>query len=220
MKICISKSYGARKVFENFSLEIQEGEILCILGESGCGKTTLLNILSRLTTCEGILENVPKKVGYIFQEARLMPNLTLEDNLRYVGGRDEDIEEILQKTELFSVKSKRPKELSGGEKQRVSIARAFLSNAPLLLLDEPFSSLDTPRKIRLAGVFAELWREKKHTAVFVTHDIEEAWMLAHRVVVLKAGRVICDVRLPDQGIPRVYGEHSAEKDGILHALLE
>ena len=109
--------------------------------------------------------------------------------------------------------------MSGGEKQRASFARAFLMDAPLLLLDEPFSSLDTARKIRLVKVFCELWQEKKPTAVFVTHDLEEAFMLAHRVVVLKGGQVVCDVLLPKCDLPRVYGATSPEKEEILKALM-
>ena len=219
MNLNISKSYGDKKVFENFSLDVQEGEILCVLGGSGCGKTTLLNILAGLTSFEGSIVNVPKKVGYIFQEPRLLPNLTVEENLRYAGGRVALIDEILRKTELFSLKDKHPKELSGGEKQRVSIARAFLSETSMLLLDEPFSSLDTARKIRLAGVFAKLWQDEKRTAVFVTHDLEEAWMLAHRVVVLKEGKILLDRRMPQGNLPREYGLKAPEKEEILQILL-
>ena len=110
MKLCVSKSYGENKVFENFALEIPEGEILCVLGESGCGKTTLLNILSGLTEYEGSIEPAVQKTACVFQEARLLPNLTVEENLRYVGGRYAFTEEILQKTELFALKDKRPKD--------------------------------------------------------------------------------------------------------------
>lgn len=219
MKLNISKSYGEKKVFENFSLDVQEGEILCVLGESGCGKTTLLNILAGLIEYEGRIEDAPENVAYIFQEPRLLPNLTVEGNLRYAGGRVALIDEILRKTELFLLKDKRPKKLSGGEKQRVSIARAFLSETPMLLLDEPFSALDTARKIRLAGVFAKLWEEEKRTAVFVTHDLEEAWMLAHRVVVLKEGKILLDKRLPQGEFPRKYGQNAPEKEEILQILL-
>lgn len=220
MKICISKSYGERKVFDRFTLDIEEREILCILGPSGCGKTTLLQVLAGLTEYEGNLEGVPKQVGYIFQEPRLLPNLTVGENLRYVGGRYEAIEKILRETEIFDLKDKRPKALSGGEKQRVSIARAFLSDTPLLLLDEPFSSLDTPLKIRLADVFSRLWKEKRHTAVFVTHDLEEAWMLAHRVVIVRNGQICLDRRLPKGDLPRKYGQSSTEKEEVLSVLLE
>ena len=99
MKLCISKSYGGQVVFDNFALEIEEGKILCVLGESGGGKTTLLNILAGLTAYEGVIDGAPKKVGYIFQEPRLLPNLTVEENLRYAGGRPEKIDELLAKTE-------------------------------------------------------------------------------------------------------------------------
>lgn len=220
MKIDVSKSYAQTQVFKDFSLEIEEGEILCVLGESGGGKTTLLNILAGLTSYEGRLDGVPKKVGYIFQEPRLLPNLSVEENLRYVGGRYELTEEILQKTELASLRKKRPKELSGGEKQRVAIARAFLSEAELFLLDEPFSSLDTALKIRLSQVFADLWEKNKRTAVFVTHDVEEACMLAHRAVVLKKGKIVADVAMPKGALPREYGKDSREKQRLLQALLE
>ena len=215
----ISKSYEEKQVFDNFALDIHEGEILCILGESGGGKTTLLNILAGLIPYDGEVKNAPQKVSFIFQEPRLLPNLTVEGNLLYVGGRYEFMEEILQKTELISLRNKRPKELSGGEKQRVAIARAFLSDAKLLLLDEPFSSLDTALKIRIAKVFAQLWKEEKRTAVFVTHDLEEALMLGHRVIVLKDGKIVCDMRLSEGELPRAYGEEREAKAEILKVLL-
>lgn len=224
MKLLISKSYGEQTVFDNFSLDIEEGKILCILGESGGGKTTILNTLAGLIDFDGVKENVPEKVGYIFQESRLLPNLTLEQNLQYVGGMVESIDDILRKTELFNMRKKRPKELSGGEKQRVSIARAFLSDAPLLLLDEPFSSLDTALKIRLSRVFAELWTEKRPTVVFVTHDIEEACMLGHRILVLKDGKALECIDVEKECVsgvilPRPYGAESALKEKLLKTLL-
>lgn len=219
MKLCISKSYGKQVVFNNFALEIEDGKILCVLGESGGGKTTLLNILAGLTVYEGAIDGAPKTVGYIFQEPRLLPNLTVEGNLRYVGGTPEKIDELLAKTELTAQRDKKPRALSGGEKQRVALARAFLSDSEVLLLDEPFSSLDTALKIRLAEVFAALWQANKRTAVFVTHDIEEACMLAHRVVVLKDGKIALDLDMGGGGFPREYGKNSATKEKILAALL-
>ena len=223
MKIRISKSYGEQTVFDGFSLDIHEGQILCILGESGGGKTTLLKSLARLISFDGELEDVPEKVGYIFQEPRLLQNLTIEENLQYVGGMVESIDDILRKTELFDMRKKRPKELSGGEKQRVAIARAFLSDAPLLLLDEPFSSLDTALKIRLSNVFADLWKSKRPTVVYVTHDVEEACMLGQRIVVLKGGKAVCDVNAEElcveKNLPRGYGKEMALKETLLNALL-
>ena len=224
MRLEISKSYGEQVVFDKFSLDIKEGEILCVLGESGGGKTTLLKALAGLMDYDGKAENVPENIGYIFQEPRLLPNLTVEQNLAYAGGEMRAIEEVLQKTELFDMRHKRPKELSGGEKQRVSIARAFLSNAPLLLLDEPFSSLDTALKIRLSRVFADLWQEKRPTVVYVTHDIEEACMLGQRIVVLKNGEIACDIHvekenLAGSNLPREYGKEIALKEMLLNIML-
>lgn len=218
----LTKRYGQKRVFENFSLHIGEGEILCILGESGGGKTTLLNILAGLTSYEGELSGVPEKVSYIFQEPRLLPNLTVRQNLRYAGGRDAVIDEMLEKTELLSCADRRPSQLSGGERQRVSFARAFLQPIKLLLMDEPFSSLDTALKIRLAGAFARLWtdaRAEGTAAVFVTHDLEEALMLADRVVVLRRGEIAADVRLSRTKFPSPYGAPSPGREVLLSVLL-
>ena len=206
-------------MFEDFSFEFGEGEITCILGASGVGKTTLLNILARCTPFQGELQEVPEKVGYIFQEPRLLPNLTVVQNLEFVGGRYELIEEMLQKIGLYEHKDKRPSKLSGGEKQRVAIARAFLSERRLLLLDEPFSALDTPLKIKLWQVFAKLWEEQKPTAVMVTHDIEEAWGLGHRVVYIKDVKIAYDCRVERNGFPVRYGEYSAQKQAFLERIL-
>jgi ABC-type nitrate/sulfonate/bicarbonate transport system ATPase subunit len=136
-----------------------------------------------------------------------------------VGGRDKEIDEVLQKVELLEKKNEYPDTLSGGEKQRVSIARAFLSNAALLLLDEPFSSLDTPLKIRLMQTFARLWQEKRQTVVFVTHDIEEALSVGHRILLIKDGKVCLDKTLEGQ-IPRNYGMQTEERKIVLQAIIE
>lgn len=223
MRLQISKSYGETQVFDNFALEIADGEVLCVLGASGVGKTTLLNILAGLTDCVGEKEGIPDSVGYIFQEPRLLPNLTVKQNLFYTGANAERIEETLQAVHLLAKVDKKPASLSGGEKQRLAIARAFLSDAELLLLDEPFSSLDIALKIRLWQVFARLWEQekerKKRTAVLVTHDIEEAWALGQRIILLEKGRVALDVRPSGEEYPRAYGEASAKKERILRALL-
>ncbi len=219
MKILLSKSYGEKKVFENFELEVAEGEILCVLGASGAGKTTLLNALAGLVPFEGEVTPMPKKVGYVFQEPRLIPNLTVWQNLSYVGGRVENIDEILRKTELWEHRNKRPRSLSGGEKQRVAFARAFVFDCDLLLMDEPFSSLDTALKIRMFETFARVWEEKKPTAILVTHDLEEAWALGHRIILLKEGKIAFDVRPTRETFPAKYGSGGAEKETLLKAVL-
>lgn len=192
------------------------------MGESGGGKTTLLNILAGLVPFSGNLSGVPKRVSYIFQEPRLLPNMTVKQNLAYAGGAPEKIDDILEKTELIKCADKRPGELSGGEKQRVSLARAFLIPSELLLMDEPFSSLDTALKIRLTEVFARLWKSlpEKRTAVFVTHDLEEALMLADRIIVLKSGQVAADVSLKREVFPSAYAAPCEERQKLLSVLLE
>lgn len=217
MKIRISKNYAEKCVFDRLELEIAEGEIVCLFGASGAGKTTLLNALAGVVPFDGKIDPLPQKVGYIFQEPRLLPHLTVKENLAYVGGRDADIADILQKTELTEHAHKRPSALSGGEKQRVSIARAFLTDAPLLLLDEPFSFLDTAAKGRLIEAFVALWRERKPTVVFVTHDLEEALSFSQRILVLKGGKIVAEERVFGE-IPRKYGENADLRERILHCL--
>ncbi len=219
MKATVSKSYGDKKVFENLALHIPDGEILCVLGESGVGKTTLLNIFAGLTEYTGEIEGLPNRVGYVFQEPRLLPNLSVAENLRFAGAKEEEIDETLRAVGLFEHKAKRPSALSGGEKQRVALARAFLYHAPLLLLDEPFSSLDLSLKTRLWGLLARLWEREKPTTVLVTHDLEEAWALGHTIVVLKGGKIVYETRPPRTAFPAKYGEQSPEKQALLNVLI-
>lgn len=213
----ITKRYGDLTVYDNFDLSIEEGKITCILGSSGSGKTTLLNILAGLTPYQGkVLPQ--KKCAYIFQQPRLVPNLTVQGNLKLVCRDEKKIEEYLSRLELSEKADSYPVELSGGQAQRVSIARAFLYPSDLLLMDEPFSSLDTALKIRLVGVFCSLWEEEKRTVVFVTHDAEEAYMFAHRALVLNGGKMVADMK-EDSAIPRPYGEDSAFRKEIVRAIL-
>ena len=218
MKILnLSKSYGAQAVFQDFSLDINDGEILCILGPSGCGKTTLLNCLAGLTTYGGEIVDGFDRVGYVFQEDRLIPFLTARQNLAFVGIEKERAEELIKETELLDVADKKPSALSGGEKRRVALARAFGFGAPALLMDEPFTGLDTALKIKIAKLFIRLWEQEKKTVVFVTHDLEEATALAHRVVVIKNGSVCADVRLKDRALPSFF-ENGEEKERLLKAM--
>ncbi len=184
----ISKSYLDKTVFENFGLDIEEGKITCILGESGSGKTTLLNILAGLTSYGGKIEG-DYKCSYVFQEHRLLPNLTVWDNLSLISSDRERITSLLKSMRLLDKKDRYPSTLSGGEKQRVSVARAFLFESNLILMDEPFSALDLKLKISLMKEFALLQREEGRTAVFVTHNVDEAVMLANRIILLENGRI-------------------------------
>ncbi len=215
----VTKRYGAQTVYEDFSLSLEEGKITCLLGASGCGKTTLLNMLAGLTPFEGEIVPAGLRCSYIFQQPRLVPNLTVGGNLRLVCKDEERIVGMLARVGLSEKRNAYPAELSGGQAQRVSVARAFLHPAKLFLMDEPFSSLDTALKIRLIGLFCELWREQSPTVVFVTHDAEEACMLAHRVLIFGGeGEIAADIA-GGETIPRGYGEESALKRAVLGALL-
>ena len=215
----VTKRYGAQTVYEDFSLSLEEGKITCLLGASGCGKTTLLNMLAGLTPFEGEIIPAGLRCSYIFQQPRLVPNLTVGGNLRLVCKDEERIVGMLARVGLSEKRNAYPAELSGGQAQRVSVARAFLHPAKLFLMDEPFSSLDTALKIRLIGLFCELWREQSPTVVFVTHDAEEACMLAHRVLIFGGeGKIAADIA-GGETIPRRYGEESALKRAVLGALL-
>lgn len=179
----LTKKYGTHTVYENFNLSFEEGKITCILGESGCGKTTLLNCVANLTGYSG---EIPKlEATYVFQTPRLVPCLTVRQNLELVCKDDKQIEDILKRVELSDKADKYPLTLSGGEAQRVSLARAFVFGGDILLMDEPFASLDVKLKFLVCDLFLLLQREKKITSLFVTHDIEEALRVADRIIILK-----------------------------------
>lgn len=219
MKFCISKTYGEKRVFENLALEIKEKEVTCILGRSGVGKTTLLNILAGLTDFQGEVEYVPSRVGYCFQTPRLIKYLSVKDNLLYAGAKADEAENMLKALGLSTYADTKTALLSGGEKQRVALARAFLSGGEWLLLDEPFSFLDLAWKTELIKTFVGLWERQKPTVVFVTHDIEEAWAIGHRIVVLGDGEIVCDLRPNREKYPTPFGEASEEKEKLYKAFI-
>ena len=198
-----SKSYGDNKVYENFNLRVEDDKITCILGESGCGKTTLLNAIAGVIPFDG--EITSGKYSYVFQEPRLVPNLTVEDNLKLVSKDEEKIRDMLQKLHIEDKAKSYPKNLSGGQAQRVSLARAFLFESDCILMDEPFSSLNLKLKREIIDLFIKILKEDKRCALFVTHDIDEALTLAERIVVLKDGVVVYDKNL-EGGVPRDYNE--------------
>lgn len=188
----ITKKYGSLTVYENFNLSLEEGKITCILGESGSGKTTLLNMLAGLTPYEGEISQ-KAACSYIFQQPRLVPSLTVRGNLKLVCKDKNRVEEMLLAVGLSDKAGAYPAQLSGGQAQRVSIARAFLYPSSLILMDEPFSSLDLALKLKISALFLELWKRERRTAVFVTHDADEAAMLSNRVLVLKNGAVAAEL---------------------------
>ncbi len=216
----VGKTYGSAAALEHIDLTLEEGRITAILGESGAGKTTLLNILSGMTDYTGTVEGLGP-VSYLFQDAALLPHLSVLGNLRFVLPKEAwgEIDGMLEKVGLAGKGKRLPKALSGGEKQRVAIARAFLYPHEILLMDEPFASLDLALKEKLIALVTALWRERRNTVIFVTHDVHEAALLAHRAVVLRGGKLAGD--FPVEGTPpRAFLSHPPVEDRLVRALME
>lgn len=185
-----TKRYSGNNVYENFNLSVKEGGVTCILGESGSGKTTLLNAVAGLIKYEGSISKV--KCSYIFQTPRLVPNLTVYGNLKLICPDDGAIMDMLVKVRLEDKVNSYPRELSGGQAQRVSIARAFLYKSDVILMDEPFSSLDLKLKGEIIRLFSEIRKQDDRTVLFVTHDADEAACLAERVIIINGGKAVFD----------------------------
>ncbi len=187
------KSFGReRTVLKDCAFEVPEGEFVCLFGPSGCGKTTLLRLIAGLDTDFAGTMALPAgndrdalSIGYVFQNARLLPWRTVEDNILLAAGRAApDLDRLIAALGLAGHRSDFPGTLSGGLARRVALARAFAAEPDLLLLDEPFVSLDRAAADELRVLLLEVWRARPTTALFVTHDIEEAIALADRVLVM------------------------------------
>jgi NitT/TauT family transport system ATP-binding protein len=185
----------------NLSFSARPGEFVALVGPSGAGKTTLLKIISGLDTAfEGQLDlPTAARIGFMFQEPRLMPWLTVENNLRLVApdASPQRLQAALEQVGLQDCSTLFPNQLSGGMQRRVALVRAFLIAPQLLLMDEPFQSLDGPTAEQLRSQLLTLWQATKPTVLFVTHNLHEALALADRVLFLSAGpsRIVLDVPL-------------------------
>lgn len=185
---------------ENISTQIKEHEIVALVGTSGCGKSTLLRILSGLETPSSgevrlagkTIRQPSSDIAMVFQEPRLMPWLTVTENIRLVlpslskAEQNERINQTLHQVNLWDFRHALPRQLSGGMAQRTAIARALVCQPNILLLDEPFSALDSFTRASLQQHLLSLWENHRFTLIMVTHDIEEAAVLADRILVMKS----------------------------------
>ena len=184
--------YDDKVIFDGFDLSLEEGKISVILGGSGVGKTTLLNAIAGLKDYTGDIDLGGDGISYIFQKDRLIPTISVYKNLDLILRsqiadkkiRREKIEKMLELLEISDVEDKLPTEISGGQAQRVAMARAYLYESKVLLLDEPFKALDTALKQRLLKALVELNEKSPRTIVFVTHLIDECLLTADEYFVL------------------------------------
>ncbi|AXI00832.1 ABC transporter ATP-binding protein [Sporosarcina sp. PTS2304] len=225
------KKQGSVIALEDISLTIEEGEFVCLVGPSGCGKTTLLRILAGLEqpsvgsfTIETDSEDRPLQ-SMVFQERGVIPWLTVRENVAY-GLKmrklpkaliEERTNEYLKKTGLERFASLYPKELSGGMKQRVSIARAFANDPEILLMDEPFGALDEQNRFILQEELLTIWAETKKTVLFITHSIDEALLLSDRILLMGAqpGKIIAEITIDH---PRPRKIEDSRKDPEMAAI--
>lgn len=208
----VGYTVGGTRVLDGLDFDVTRGEVLVLLGESGCGKTTTLKLINRLidptdgdvlvdgrpTTEQDAIE-LRRKIGYVIQDGGLFPHYSVSENVALVPtliGWDEKRKnsrsnELLELVGLDPAKFARrfPAELSGGQRQRVGVARALAADPELLLLDEPFGALDALTRMNLQREFARLVRELGKTAVFVTHDLHEAMILGTRIALMDKGRI-------------------------------
>ena len=208
----VTKSFDGRKVLDDLSLSVNEGEFLTVIGRSGCGKTTMLHLINGLQKpdsgkvyVEGEdvdntdLIALRRRIGYVIQNKGLFPHMTVEKNISYVPvisgkkNKEENHRQALRLLKLAgleeSMAGRYPSELSGGQQQRVGIARALASDAKILLMDEPFGALDEITKRAMQDEVLSLQAQLHMTIVFITHDIREAMKLGDRVLVMEQGKI-------------------------------
>jgi NitT/TauT family transport system ATP-binding protein len=185
-------------VLERVSFEVEEGEFVCIVGPSGCGKSTLLNIIAGFLDCtrgdllvegQGVKGPDPRRI-FVFQENGVFPWLTVQENIGFgllkkpAAERAQTVEHYIEMVGLNGFERAYPRELSGGMRQRVEIARALAANPDIIYMDEPFGALDFITRLKMRTDLVRIWQREKKTILFVTHDIEEAVQLADRILVM------------------------------------
>lgn len=221
----LRRAFGDQQVLGDLELQIADGEFVAMLGRSGSGKSTLLRVLAGLDDQVTGSVRVPRSRAVVFQNPRLLPwrralaNVTfaLPDAGPDAPSRTARGHAALQEVGLAEKTRAWPLSLSGGEAQRVSLARALVREPDLLLLDEPFGALDALTRLKMYGLLHDLWARRHMAVLHVTHDVDEAILLADRVVVLSGGKVSLDVRV-ELPFPRTRSDDGF--DDLRRALLE
>lgn len=208
----VSKNFNGKPAVDNISFEVNDKEILVLLGTSGCGKTTTLKMINRLIEADAgnilidgknirdqKIEELRMGIGFVMQHSGLFPHYTIKQNIAVVPEllnwdekkTENRTVELLNKLHLSEdIMSRFPSELSGGQQQRVGIARALIANSPILLMDEPFGALDNITKADIHLEFKSLEELKNKTIILVTHDVQEAFELGHRICLMDKGKII------------------------------
>ena len=211
----LNHSINNQKILNNINLDLDKDKIACILGPSGCGKTTLLKLIAGLertqsghislngsivSSTKHHLQTEKRKIGFLFQDYALFPHLTVKENLNFALRNNKklnnDIEEIIEIIKLPNSLHKYPHELSGGEQQRVALARSIISQPDLLLLDEPFSSLDLNLKEEIRDDTLHLLQKSNISVLIVTHDPFEAMFISNKIYIMKKGGIIIQSGTP------------------------
>lgn len=209
----VSKKLGNRLILDDISLSIESGSLVVLIGSSGCGKTTTLKLINKLitpTSGEIFIDGKPlskentidlrRRIGYVIQNTGLFPHLTIKENIELIPKlkKEKSIKDIEESTVRLlnmvgldpeTYLNKYPSELSGGQQQRIGVARAFATDAEIILMDEPFSALDPITRTSLQEELFSLHEELKKTIIFVTHDMDEALKIADKICIMKNGKV-------------------------------
>ncbi|MFA6254359.1 MAG: ABC transporter ATP-binding protein [Candidatus Paceibacterota bacterium] len=190
----LSVRYDGQPVLAGINLEVKKGEFIAIVGQSGSGKTTFLHALAKFIPFWGEIF-IPKNIGMLFQNYAVFPWLTVAENIDF-GAGGKDIGEYIRLAELEGKENRYPAELSGGQVQRVALARSLAANPEVLLMDEPYGALDAYTRDKMQQWLLDIWQTHQKTIIFVTHNIEEAIFLADRVLVLSDHRFSQEYRIP------------------------
>ncbi|MCD6317943.1 ATP-binding cassette domain-containing protein [Candidatus Aerophobetes bacterium] len=231
--------HGKYEVFKNVNINIKNNEFFCIIGPSGCGKTTLLNIIAGFEyPTEGVIyesgieiKGVSHERALVFQQDAVFPWLTVYQNVEYglkvrnvsLGIREKKVKQFIKMVGLTGFEKAYPRELSGGMKKRVDLARALANDPKILLMDEPFGSLDAMTKEKLQIKLIEIWESSKKTVIFVTHDLEEALFLGDRIAIMQHIRTGIPLKIIDVPFKRprkFYLKEDPEFQSMRRRLIE